>query len=76
MQEQPIYLKSLHPYNFRHSKEEAKVIGFIMFTPEGYPSRPCFKVLYESDNFIDHIPHSSLVDGHYEVITKSERVCG
>lgn len=36
MQEQPIYLKSLHSYNFRHSKENPKVIGFVMFTPEGY----------------------------------------
>jgi YopX protein len=69
--EKPIYLKSLHEYNYRHGEENPKVIGFVMFTPDNLDPRPCFKVEYESDNRIDYINQLSLIDGHWEVVGSS-----
>jgi hypothetical protein len=68
MAEQNVYLKSLHQYNFRHGIENARVIDFITFTPENLNPRPCFKVQYDSDNFIDYIPFQSVSDEHWEFV--------
>lgn len=65
MNEQAIYLKSTHPYNFRSDKENPKVIGFVKVTPENLPPRPCFKVLYESDGTVDYIAFSDCENGHW-----------
>jgi hypothetical protein len=61
--ETPVYLKSLHIHNFRHRKENPRVIGFVNFIPKGYDNRLCFKVIYESDNLIDHIPYVEIENG-------------
>lgn len=68
MNEKPIYLKSLHPYNYRHGKENPKIIGYVKYTPKNLPERLCFKVEYQSDNKIDYIPHRELIDGNWKII--------
>jgi hypothetical protein len=74
MEETIIYLKPLNRYNFRYDRENAKVIGFIMYTPKSfiptikYNPRPCFKVKYESDGFIDYIAYESVLDGQWEFV--------
>lgn len=62
-----MYLKSLHPYNFRHNKENPKIIEFVLYTPLNLFARPCFKVEYESDKFIDHIAYSDVLKGFWEI---------
>jgi hypothetical protein len=63
-----MFLKSQHRYNFRHGEENPKIFGFELFIPVDYDARPCFKVIYESDNKIDYIPFQSVVDNHWEII--------
>jgi hypothetical protein len=65
--EKEIYLQSTNVYNFRHGKENPKVVGFINYTPNGYEERACFKVEYKSDNKIDFIPHSELKNGNWNI---------
>lgn len=68
MSETPIYLKSLNHYNFRHNKENPRVISLVNYTPENLTSRPCLKVLYESDGQIDHIAYETLQTGSWEIV--------
>lgn len=68
MIESTIYLKSLHPSNFRHNIENARVIGFIMLTPENFKPRPSFKVQYDSDNFIGYVTYESTLKGHWKFL--------
>lgn len=58
--ERSVYLESLNIHSFRHGEENPRVIGLVNFTPKGYDERICFKVIYESDNFIDYIPYVEL----------------
>lgn len=60
LSERPLYLQPLNTYCFRFGKENPRIVGFVNFTPEGYEERPCFKVVYESDNLIDYIPYADL----------------
>lgn len=68
MNEKPIYLKSLHHYNFRHNEENPIVIGFVDYTPSNLVTRPCFKVKYESDGQIDYVSYKSLINGEWKFI--------
>lgn len=68
MKEKPIYLRSLNVYNFRHEKENPKVIGLVRYKPENYPERACFKILYESDHKIDYVACSELMEHNWEIV--------
>lgn len=63
-----LYLKSCHPYNFRNGKELPRIIGFVLFKPSELKSRPCFKVIYESDHTIDYVAYSEVVIGNWEIV--------
>lgn len=63
-----MYLKSLHHYNFRHGKENPRVLEQVMSKPEKYEARMCYKVLYESDGLIDYVPVIAVEDGEWELI--------
>lgn len=65
-----MFLRSLNPYNFRHGKENPKIMGIEIYTPENLNPRPCFKVLYESDNTIDYVAHSDVVKNYWEIFIK------
>jgi hypothetical protein len=67
MKEKPVYLKSMHHYQFRHNIENPRVIGFVSFKPENLNPRLCYKVEYDSDNKIDYIAHSDVLSGHWEI---------
>lgn len=69
-----IFLKSMHGCNFRHNKEDARVVDLVMFTPENLKPRPCYKVEYESDGMIDHIACQSVEDGHWAVYMKEQPI--
>lgn len=63
------YLKSNHPYNYRHFEEsEVSVIGKEIRTPKNLLPRECYKLLYESDNTIDYIPISEVENGNWTMI--------
>lgn len=68
MKENPMYLKSLHIYNFRHGKENPKIIGLVNYKPANLNIRPCYKVEYESDNTIDYVPYSEVLRGNWEFV--------
>lgn len=69
MNEKTVFLKSNHVDNFRHGMENPKVIGFVLLTPENLKERPCFKVEYESDGFIDYIAEKSVSCGDWNIIS-------
>jgi hypothetical protein len=68
MEENTIYLKSMNHYNYRHDRENPRIIGFVRYTPKGFYSRPCFKVEYESDGKIDYIALRSVLDGEWKMM--------
>ncbi|MDM5370589.1 hypothetical protein QUF96_03220 [Bacillus bombysepticus] len=66
--ERPLYLESLSTKCFRHGAENPRVIGLVNFTPKGYEERPCFKVMYDSDRYIDYIPYSEIANKVWRII--------
>lgn len=62
-----MYLKSLHPGNFRHGLENCKILKVELYKPSGLEARECYKVLYESDNTIDYIPVKAVFSGEWEI---------
>lgn len=64
----PIYLHSLNAYNFRHGTENPLVLGLVRYTPKNFKERPCIQVLYESDNKIDYIACSEVMNHNWEFI--------
>lgn len=68
MRNKPVYLQSLNVYNFRHGKENPLVLDIVKYKPEGLLERPCFHVLYESDNKTDYIACSEIMNHNWEFI--------
>ncbi|EOO11358.1 hypothetical protein [Bacillus cereus] len=66
--ERPLYLESLNAKCFRYGEENPRVIRLVNFTPKGYEERPCFKVMYDSDGYIDYVPYSEIADNVWRLI--------
>ncbi len=64
-----MYLKSNHPYNFRHGIENPRVVDLVLY--EGsFGKRMCYEVLYESDNTRDYVACSDVFNGLSEIYYK------
>lgn len=64
-----MYLKSNHYYNFRHDKEDPRVVDIVLYKG-GYGERMCFHVLYDSDQKQDYVPCSEVFNGNWEIYYK------
>lgn len=64
----PLYLKSLNIHNYRHGEEVPMIVDVVRFKPENLNERPCFMVLYESDNKVDYVPCSEIMEHNWEIV--------
>lgn len=65
-----MYLKSNHPGNFKHDKEDARIVGIVLLESGFNNKRMCFDVVYDSDNKKDLILCSVVFAGNYEIYYK------
>lgn len=64
-----MYLKSNHHYNFRHDKEDPKIVDIVIYKSK-FGDKMCFEVLYESDYKKDFVPCSDVFAGLREIYYK------